>query len=86
MAYVHWTEDTFDKLVDGDPEPLTSSFDVNHQMVMSLLDRPGDGCKAVRHLMVDNHEPRRGNAITSAGRSRSFARSPRRPAGVPRIA
>ena len=58
-GYMPWTEDTFDKLVNGDPEPLTSSFDVNHQMVMSLLDRPGDGCAAVRRLMVDNHEPRR---------------------------
>ena len=58
-GYAHWSEDTFDKLVNGDPEPLTSSFDVNHQMVMSLLDRPGDGCAAVRRLMTDNHEPRR---------------------------
>ena len=32
---------------------------VNHQMVMSLLDRPGDGCRAVRTLMTDNHEPRK---------------------------
>jgi hypothetical protein len=58
-GYAHWTKDTFDKLVDGDPEPLTSSFGVNHQMVMSLLDRPGDGCAAVRRLMVDNHETRK---------------------------
>lgn len=58
-GYVHWTQDTFDRLVNGEPEPLTSSFDVNHQMIMSLLDRPGDGCRAVRRLMVDNHEPRR---------------------------
>ena len=58
-GYAHWDEDTFDKLVSGAPEPLTSSFDVNHQMVMSLLDRPGDGCAAVRRLMVENHDPRR---------------------------
>jgi len=58
-GYAHWSEDTFNKLVGGEPEQLSSSFDVNHQMVMSLLDRPGDGCAAVRHLMVDNHEPRR---------------------------
>jgi len=58
-GYAHWNEETFNKLVSGDPEPLSSSFDVNHQMVMSLLDRPGDGCAAVRRLMVDNHEPRR---------------------------
>ena len=58
-GYAHWDEGTFDRLVDGDPEPLTSSFDVNHQMVMSLLDRPGDGCAAVRRLMVENHDTRR---------------------------
>ena len=58
-GYAHWTEDTYHRLVGGQPEPLTSSFRVNHQMVMTLLDRPGDGCAAVRHLMVDNHETRR---------------------------
>jgi hypothetical protein len=58
-GYAHWDEGTFEKLVHGAPEPLTSSFAVNHQMVMSLLDRPGDGCAAVRRLMTDNHEPRR---------------------------
>ncbi len=58
-GYAHWDESTFDRLVNGEPEPLSSSFDVNHQMVMSLLDRSGDGCAAVRRLMVENHEPRR---------------------------
>ena len=58
-GYAHWDEATFERLVGGEPEPLTSSFDVNHQMIMSLLDRPGDGCAAVRRLMVENHEPRR---------------------------
>ncbi len=63
-GYVHWTEDTFTKLVNGEPEALRSSFRVNHQMMMSLLDRPAaqdgsDGCNAVQRLMTDNHEPRR---------------------------
>ena len=61
-GYAHWTQDTFTKLVGGEPEPLRSSFQVNHQMVMSLLDRPVidgvDGCASVRRLMVDNHETR----------------------------
>jgi superfamily II RNA helicase len=61
--YAHWTQDTFDKLVNGEPEQLRSYFQVNHQMVMSLLDRPVidgvDGCAAVRRLMVDNHETRK---------------------------
>ncbi len=58
-GYSHWDEASFDKLVNGEPEALTSSFDVTHQMVMNVLDRPGDGCAALRTLMVDNHEPRR---------------------------
>ncbi len=62
-GYAHWSQDTFDKLVNGEPEQLRSHFQVNHQMVMSLLDRPVmngvDGCAAVRRLMVDNHETRK---------------------------
>jgi superfamily II RNA helicase len=61
-GYAHWTEDTFHKLVGGQPEPLRSHFRVNHQMVMTLLDRPArdgvDGCRAVRQILTDNHEPR----------------------------
>jgi len=58
---------------DGEPESLTSHFHVNHQMVMSLLDRPVtyeesdtdpdgtaiDGCRALKQLLTDNHEPRK---------------------------
>jgi hypothetical protein len=58
-GYVHWAEDTFWKLVKGEPEPLESSFRVNHQLVMSLLDRPGDGCAQLRHLVTHSHEPRK---------------------------
>jgi superfamily II RNA helicase len=62
-GYAHWTRETFDKLVSGEPEPLRSHFRVNHQMVMSLLDRPArdgvDGCRAVRTLLTDNHESRK---------------------------
>jgi len=61
-GYAHWTEQNFDKLVGGRPEPLRSNFQVNHQMVMNLLDRPTidgvDGCAALRRLLVDNHETR----------------------------
>ncbi|HSJ91628.1 MAG TPA: DUF3516 domain-containing protein, partial [Ilumatobacter sp.] len=39
-GYAHWTEDTFEKLVNGQPEQLQSHFHVNHQMVMQVLDRP----------------------------------------------
>ena len=58
-GYAHWTEDSYVRMRDGEPEPLTSSFRVNHQMVLTLLDRPGDGCGAVRGLLTDNHETRK---------------------------
>ena len=58
-GYAHWDEERFTKLVDGDPEPLHSSFAVSHQMLLNVLDRPGDGCGALRSLLLDNHEPRR---------------------------
>ena len=57
--YAHWNEETFERLVAAEPEPLVSSFEVSHQMVMHLLDRPGDGCAALRRLLVENHETRR---------------------------
>jgi superfamily II RNA helicase len=74
-GYAHWTKETFERLVSGEPEALQSHFHVNHQMVMSLLDRPVvyddgdpvghpdgiaiDGCAALRRLLRQNHEPRK---------------------------
>ncbi|MGA1439872.1 MAG: DEAD/DEAH box helicase [Ilumatobacteraceae bacterium] len=72
-GYAHWTEDTFHRLVEGQPEQLQSHFQVTHQMLMLLLDRPAaylasdadpdgvrvDGCGAVKHLLTHNHEPRK---------------------------
>ncbi|MEM8620282.1 MAG: DUF3516 domain-containing protein [Actinomycetota bacterium] len=62
-GYAHWNEDTFRRMVNGQPEALQSQFRVNHQMVMSLLDRPmsegEDGCAAVRRILTDNHDTRK---------------------------
>lgn len=57
-GFVAWNEDTFHRLVAAPPEPLTSSFKVSHAMLLNVLDRPGDGCGALKALLVDNHEPR----------------------------
>ena len=57
-GYVPWTEDTFTRLVAAPPEPLTSSFAVSHSMLLNVLDRPGDGCGAMRGLLTRNHDPR----------------------------
>ncbi len=57
-GYVAWSEATFTRLIGAPPETLTSSFAVSHAMVLNVLDRPGDGCAALRHLLVANDEPR----------------------------
>ena len=58
-GYSHWNEETFDRFVVGRPEPLESSFDVTHQMVLNVLSRPGDGGAALKRLLLDNHESRK---------------------------
>ena len=57
-GYVHWDGDTLARLRGGTPETLKSSFSVSHAMLLNVLDRPGDGCAAMKHLLTDNHEPR----------------------------
>jgi superfamily II RNA helicase len=57
-GFVSWGEATFERLKTSDPEPLTSSFAVSHSMLLNVLDRPGDGCLALRRLLTDNHEAR----------------------------
>ena len=58
-GYSHWNEETFDRFVVGRPEPLESSFDVTHQMVLNVLSRPGDGGAALKRLLLDTHESRK---------------------------
>ncbi len=56
--YAHYDGDTLARLWQGRPETLESSFAVSHSMMLNVLDRPGDGCAAMKRLLVDNHEPR----------------------------
>ena len=39
-GYVHWDQDTFTKLVGGEPETLQAAFRVDHGMMLNLLQRP----------------------------------------------
>ena len=54
--FVSWGEATFDKLVEAEPEQLTSSFAVSHAMLLHVIARPGDPFTAMRALLTDNHE------------------------------
>ncbi|WP_274912160.1 DEAD/DEAH box helicase [Streptomyces sp. WZ-12] len=58
-GFVNWNENTFEKLIASDPEPLTSRFRVTHAMLLSVIARPGNAFEAMRRLLEDNHEPRR---------------------------
>ena len=55
-GYVPFDESTYKRLIDAQPEPLTSSFHVDHGMLLNILSRETDGCKAMRNLIKDCHE------------------------------
>ncbi|MGN6386963.1 MAG: DEAD/DEAH box helicase [Verrucomicrobiota bacterium] len=53
---VGWSKETFLRLQTSPPEPLVSRFQVNHGMLLNVLSRPGDGCRAMQRLIRDCHE------------------------------
>ncbi|WP_020421805.1 RNA helicase [Amycolatopsis sp. ATCC 39116] len=57
-GFVNWTESTFERLISSPPEPLTSSFQVSHAMLLNVISRPGNAFEHMRHLLEDNHEDR----------------------------
>ncbi|MEV0679572.1 DUF3516 domain-containing protein [Actinosynnema sp. NPDC050436] len=57
-GFVSWSDQTFERLKNAEPEPLTSSFSVSHAMLLNVVGRPGDTFAAMRHLLEDNHEDR----------------------------
>jgi hypothetical protein len=54
---VGWDAATFNRLQTAPPEPLVSRFAVSHGMMLLVLGRPGDGCRAMQRLIADSHEP-----------------------------
>tara|TARA_B100001123_G_scaffold418462_1_gene522515 strand:+ start:3117 stop:5660 length:2544 start_codon:yes stop_codon:yes gene_type:complete len=54
--FASWDRGTFERLVNARPERLASSFAVTHAMLLNVLSRPGNGCKAMRQLIRDSHE------------------------------
>ncbi|MFC9433362.1 DEAD/DEAH box helicase [Nocardia sp. NPDC057030] len=57
-GFVSWSEETFDRLVAAQPEPMVSRFAVTNSMLLNVIARPGNCFDAMRHLLEDNHEPR----------------------------
>ena len=61
-GYVPWTDETFRALIDGTPEPLESSFQVTHGMLIELMQRSdnayqrGGGVRRMIDLVAASHE------------------------------
>jgi len=53
---VGWDARTFERLRTAAPEELSSRFDVSHGMLLLVLSRDSDGCRAMRQLINDCHE------------------------------
>lgn len=56
---VNWTQATFERLIEAQPETLTSQMRLTHAMMLNLLARPGDPLPGIISLITDNHEPKR---------------------------
>jgi superfamily II RNA helicase len=57
--FANWDLQTYKRLMGAPPERLTSRFDVSHGMLLNVLSRRGDGCRAMRQLIRDSHESER---------------------------
>ncbi len=55
-GFVGWSAETFTKLQAAAPEALLSRFQVSHGMLLQVLSRDGDGCRAMQRLIRDSHE------------------------------
>jgi superfamily II RNA helicase len=57
--FASWDLQTLKRLMGAPPERLTSRFQVSHGMLLNVLSRRGDGCRAMQRLIRDSHEPDR---------------------------
>ena len=55
-GFVGWDQKTLERLRTAPPEVLTSHFDVSHGMLLQVLARDGDGCRAMRAIIAACHE------------------------------
>ncbi|WP_150462655.1 DEAD/DEAH box helicase [Nesterenkonia ebinurensis] len=55
-GFVSWSEKTFERLIEAEPEPMTSKMQVTYAMVLHLLNRPEDPVRAMRRLITSSDE------------------------------
>ncbi|RNE63736.1 DEAD/DEAH box helicase [Cryobacterium tepidiphilum] len=56
-GFVSWGEPSFQRLIEAEPETLTSSMQMTSAMLINVIARGGDVFGNVRALVFDNHEP-----------------------------
>jgi len=61
-GFVPWDESTYQKLIQSLPERLVSRFQVSHGMLLNVLSRSTDGCRAMRDLITACHDIERDKA------------------------
>jgi superfamily II DNA/RNA helicase len=54
--FVNWDKNTFARLIAAPPERLASRFQVTHGMLLNVLSRNGDGCRAMQQIIACCHE------------------------------
>ena len=54
--FVNWDKNTYQRLIVAQPERLTSRFQVSHGMLLNVLSRKGDGCRAMQQLIARCHD------------------------------
>jgi Domain of unknown function (DUF3516)/DEAD/DEAH box helicase len=61
--FANWDLQTFKRLMAAPPERLASRFALSHGMILNVLSRPTDGCRALQALIRDCHEPERAKKV-----------------------
>jgi superfamily II RNA helicase len=53
---IGWDARTFERLMTAPTEELSSRFEVSHGLLLLVLSRDADGCRAMQRLIRDSHE------------------------------
>src|SRR6185436_7000081 len=53
---IGWDARTFERLRTAPAEELVSRFEVSHGMLLLVLGRDTDGCRAMQRIIRDSHE------------------------------
>jgi superfamily II RNA helicase len=57
---VSWTEDTYHRIRNAEPESLVSRMKVDHSTILNVVQQPGDAVETMQRLLEESHEDERG--------------------------